>query len=197
LDGIIEHGVYINADPADDCKGLTVEQIIDGYGVHGVIQQRRSGKTGAGQTDEDPVDIVNLEDAQDSSGSDDNGSDDSGSDDGSESGQVNAFNSKFTAPPVHVPRVINPFADSPQLGQIFTHTLRQVQQQGVLPEGYNIRPDEWEHGAYPSFYYIRSGKKSGRELRVDLPDMIWHQRAEMWAQALDVYKNLLAHLDID
>jgi hypothetical protein len=56
-------------------------------------------------------------------------------------------------------------------------------------------PEEWEDGEYPSYEIIRSGKRTGRGLRVALPDFIWRRRAELWGQALDIV-NRLTYADI-
>jgi hypothetical protein len=183
LDSIIRYGIYVNTDPPDDCAGLTIEEIMKGYGIHGEIRRCGDGKTGAGQAQEDPVDVVNVDNVQDDN-----------QDDSMVGSNDITFNDKFTAPPVRVPRVVNPFTNIPQLHQVFMDTFKQAEGHGIIPEGYGIQPSEWEYGAYPSFYHIRSGKK-GRELRVELPDLIWRPRTEMWVRALDIYNNLLARLD--
>jgi hypothetical protein len=134
------------------------------------------------------VDVVSIDDSDNS---------DDGSGDSANMDDIQEFHDKFTAPPVRVPRVVNPFANLPELGRIFKDTFKQADDLGIIPEGYGMWPDEWIHDAYPSFYHIQSGKNGGRELKVELPDLIWRPRAEMWVRALNVYNNLLAQLDIN
>ncbi|THU94738.1 hypothetical protein K435DRAFT_667877, partial [Dendrothele bispora CBS 962.96] len=172
--------------PPDDCVGLTVEETMESYGVHGKVQRRPHGHSGAGYSPEDPID--NLE---------------RGSSSGSESEESEweeaetIHDDKFTAPPVKVPRVVDPFSKVPRLKKVFKKSLLDTQEAGIIPDGYGMHPEEWEHNVYPSYYTIRSGRKGSQELRVELPDLVWRPRSVMWVQALDVYNNLMAQLDMN
>ncbi|THV01472.1 hypothetical protein K435DRAFT_655180, partial [Dendrothele bispora CBS 962.96] len=81
---------------------------------------------------------------------------------------------------------------SPLRREIFEQSFGQVCQQKIFPSGYNILMAEWENEAYPSYWYIKCTRKGTRQLKVDLPDEIWHPRGEMWVQALDIYNHIFA-----
>ncbi|KAF5334090.1 hypothetical protein D9758_018507 [Tetrapyrgos nigripes] len=142
LTGMIEHGVYLDLDPPDDCDGLTLDQINESYGVRGSIQQRRDGMTGARQTAKEPIDIIRDQSIEDVDVDSDQQIADLGT----------VHDGKFTAPPVKMPRIVNPFNNLPQLERVFVETLAKVEAQGTIPEGYGMQPGEWEYGSYPSFY---------------------------------------------
>ncbi|THU93049.1 hypothetical protein K435DRAFT_861886 [Dendrothele bispora CBS 962.96] len=135
LDGMLKHGIYLDSDPPDDCVGLTVEETMESYDVHSKVQRHPHGHSGAGYSQEDPID--NLEHSS-SSGSES---------EESEWEEVETFHEdKFTAPP--------------------------VKEAGIIPDGYGMHPEEWEH-VFPLYYTIRSVRKGSQELQVQLPDLVW------------------------
>ncbi|THU81709.1 hypothetical protein K435DRAFT_692983, partial [Dendrothele bispora CBS 962.96] len=181
LEGILEHGLYIDANPSDDCNGLSVEEIVQEYGIHGAVKHRGNGKTGAGQGQNDEAEFIHPTNV------------DLGDEEADDDQEVvdSVYDGQFNAPAVKMPRVNNPFSDSPFHYGVFVNSLSKVQEQGSIPDGYGVNESEWENGAYPSFYYIRSGRKKGKELLVQLLDSIWRPRAIAWAQAVDVYHNIM------
>lgn len=86
---------------------------------------------------------------------------------------------------VQVPDSRNPFTvgDSEN---IFREALRLVREQGIIPAGYNILPQEWEDGIYPTIEVIRAGRRGRRDITVGLDDEIWRPRAILWVQAVEV-----------
>lgn len=103
--------------------------------------------------------------------------------------------SNFHHAAVRVPRRIDPFKDAPDSFSVFEETLQHVRNEGHMPIGYGLHPDEWETDEYPSFEHIRSGRHAHKELRIALPDMIWRPRAILWGQALDIMDRMFAMLD--
>jgi hypothetical protein len=97
--------------------------------------------------------------------------------------------------PVSVPDTTNPFSDEDLL-QVFTTALATVREEGMLPEGYGLLPEEWDDEEYPSYWVIKSGRR-GKELRISLPDAQWRARSELWGQALDIVNRLTYMLDRD
>lgn len=65
---------------------------------------------------------------------------------------------------------------------------------GAIPQGYYLRPNEWDEDGYPSYEIIRSGRRGAKELRIALPDQVWRPRAEIWVKAL-VAMELLLEMD--
>lgn len=94
-----------------------------------------------------------------------------------------------------VPDVTNPFSDD-DLMQAFTTALDIVREQGMLPEGYGLLPEEWDDNEYPAFWVIKSGRR-GKDLTISLPDARWRARSELWGQALDIINRLTYMLDVD
>ncbi|THU78546.1 hypothetical protein K435DRAFT_699855, partial [Dendrothele bispora CBS 962.96] len=181
LSGMLEHGIYVDTNPPDDCEGLTIAEIEEGYGVHGNVQSRAPGQTGAGHSLEDQ-----LDDERDSGAE--------STDDDEDWEDIPTIDDKFTAPAVKVPRMLNPF--SKQLEEIFSKSLSDLRAEEIIPEGFKILPQEWEDSTYPSYYHIRSGRKTNQALLVELPDLIWRPRSELWVQALSVYNHLKAELEL-
>jgi hypothetical protein len=96
---------------------------------------------------------------------------------------------------VVVPDVTDPFLDE-ELMQAFTAALEIVREQGMLPEGYGLLPEEWDDGKYPAYWVIKSGRR-GKDLTISLPDAQWRARSELWGQALDIVNRLTYMLDVD
>ncbi|KAF5338124.1 hypothetical protein D9758_015377 [Tetrapyrgos nigripes] len=183
LDGLLKHGVYLNANPPDECASLSEDEIMEGYGIEGHVQ-RLPGQTGAGHAPEDALDDTRLH--QESDTEDDPEWEDISLPD----------EDKFSAPSVKVPRVMNPFAGNQVAENIFVQSLQQADEANIIPDGYNIRLEEWDNGEYPSFYHICSGKKRNRELLVQLPDLEWRPRSEHWVRALEIYNTIKAQLNL-
>ncbi|THU81011.1 TPR-like protein [Dendrothele bispora CBS 962.96] len=90
----------VDSDPPDDCVGLTVEETMESYDVHGKVKRHPHGHSGAGYSQEDPID--NLE----------HGSSSGLEAEESEWEEVETIHDdKFAAPPVKVPCVVDPFQD--------------------------------------------------------------------------------------
>lgn len=91
---------------------------------------------------------------------------------------------------VRVPDSRNPFPDG-DTEDVFHEAFRLVQEQEIVPVGYNILPHEWDNGIYPSIEVIRTGRRGRREITVGLDDEIWRPRAILWVQAVDVLTRVL------
>jgi len=67
-----------------------------------------------------------------------------------------------------------------------------------IPRGFGLYPNEWVNGTYPPYEFICSGRRGGnRELRIELPDAIWHPRAQLWAKAVCVLDDILSRAPAD
>jgi len=162
--GQTEHGIYV-----DDCEGVHPDVINQYYGIHGHPTRRASDQTGAGH----PVD-------------------EEGDDDGWEDiGERVAADQEthIRHEPIDVPETTDPFTN-PALREAFEKSFAAVQEQGVIPPGYCLLPDEWEDGVYPSVEVIRSGRRGTKELTVSLPDFLWRPKAELWGQALSILTHM-------
>ena len=198
LNGILEHGTYLESNHQDDCTGLNLDQILQSYGVNGTVRQQEKGQTGAGHSSEDLIDIVSnphidSDDENDFEIDSERLKSVFGGKIAESSHCDSVYDSEFNAEAVKVPRVVDPFSDSPLCREIFERSFGQVCQQKIIPSGYNILIDEWDDSdSYPSYWFIKSGRRGTRQLKVDLPDEIWHPRGEKWVQALDVYNHIFA-----
>jgi hypothetical protein len=104
---------------------------------------------------------------------------------GIEEAQAGNFHDKI----IPVPKLINPFHNQQEVEDIFVAALQEVEEAGIIPSGYGLLPEEWDDEAYPNYEMLKSGR-CRKDLRVSLPDFIWRQRAEVWAQALHIYNYL-------
>lgn len=100
---------------------------------------------------------------------------------------------------VDVPGSASPFADYPlnlQLEATFFAALSELSHIHDLPGGYGVLPEEME-GGYEVMETIRSGRRGRKELVIDLPEIVWRPRAEIWAKALHILNTLLFSLHDD
>lgn len=74
---------------------------------------------------------------------------------------------------------------------MFNECLAQCLEDGIVPLGFNVRPEEWDDHGYPSFEIIKSGRCGTKELRVPLPIDDWLTKAQLWVQALVLMSTLL------
>ncbi|KAJ7279925.1 hypothetical protein C8J57DRAFT_997915, partial [Mycena rebaudengoi] len=75
-------------------------------------------------------------------------------------------------------------------GTLFRDTLAVANENEVVPAGYGLLPEEWENGAYPTYEMLNSGRRSGKDLRIVLPDSVWRPRAELWGRALAILDHI-------
>ncbi|KAJ7442957.1 hypothetical protein FB451DRAFT_1343823 [Mycena latifolia] len=168
--GQVQEGVYVN-----DYDDVHPDVLARHYGVHGPEMRRLPGHTGAGQLEDEDVDLPDLP----SSESDDESEDDL------EAEIAEAHAENFHHEPVPVPKHAPPFDDA-GIMEIFHATLSAANKEGMVPEGYGLLPEEWDGGVYPTFEILKLGRRGSRQLRVALPDSIWRPRAEMWGRGLAI-----------
>ncbi|KAF9051909.1 hypothetical protein BJ165DRAFT_1316956, partial [Panaeolus papilionaceus] len=65
----------------------------------------------------------------------------------------------------------------------FKTCIERVYQDGEIPCGYGVHPDEWEDGYYSETEGLAIGV-SKKMKTVQLPNRIWLPRAQLWVQAL-------------
>ncbi|KAF8209154.1 hypothetical protein K438DRAFT_1572843, partial [Mycena galopus ATCC 62051] len=176
--GQVQEGVYVN-----DHHNVHPSILQRYYGVHGPVARRAPGETGAGQLDDEDVPIPSVADEEEESDSDDDEKDDL------QRRVEQAHAANFHHEPVSVPKHANPFPDAETM-QIFHAALSAADENGLVPPGYGLLPEEWEEDVYPSFEILKSGRRGGKELRVALPDSIWRPRAEMWGRGLAILNEL-------
>ncbi|KDQ20089.1 hypothetical protein BOTBODRAFT_170106 [Botryobasidium botryosum FD-172 SS1] len=73
----------------------------------------------------------------------------------------------------------------------FAECLQTVVEQGVVPEGMGVRPEEWGPDGYPVVEAIQVGRRRGAEETIDLPMEVWYPRAALWCQSLCTLQNFL------
>ncbi|KAJ7137897.1 hypothetical protein C8R44DRAFT_606958, partial [Mycena epipterygia] len=171
--GQVQDGVYVN-----DYDNVHPSILAQHHGVHGRETRRLPGQTGAGQLEDEDVPLPSVHNADDSD-------EDSDSDDDLEARIEAAHALDFHHEPVPVPKYAEPFQDDAMM-QLFHNTLSAANEDGIVPEGYGLLPQEWENGVYPSFEILKSGRRGSKQLRVALPDSIWRPRAEMWGRGLAI-----------
>lgn len=161
LDDMQTHGIYTSTDD-DECADLEPDEIQEAYGTFGEVVTHRCGHTGASELDDEEadnllgVDLENDEEVAD------------------EWQDVQTdYDTCFNAPSVRVPRHSNPFGDNEDLQQLYAQALQEVAVRGILPTGFGIRREEWEDGVYLPFELLKTGRRAGQHLRVELPDLIW------------------------
>jgi hypothetical protein len=94
--------------------------------------------------------------------------------------------------PVRVPRHQNPFDENPAALETFQRVLGEVVQRKLVPEGLDVRPEEWDAEGYPEVVTLRAGFYSRKKrMEIILPTEIWYPRAVLWAQAVYVLTDVL------
>lgn len=176
--GQLENGVYV-----DDCEGVHPDIIRELYGVHGAPVERGPGETGAGQLDDEEVAALDVEGLE----LDEEDWEDMVED--LEAANANHFHHE----PVAVPKHKSPFNGDAL--ELFNTTLAEADRLQIIPPGYGLLQAEWEAEMYPAFEILRSGRKGSKELRVALPDSVWHPRAELWGHALAILDQLTLTLE--
>ncbi|KAJ6592483.1 hypothetical protein B0H19DRAFT_1279011, partial [Mycena capillaripes] len=171
--GQVREGVYL-----DDCEGVHPDVIQRYYGTHGPEHRQLPGQTGAGQLDDEEISLL-------SGDLDDNLEDDDDLEEKIEEAHAENFHHEA----VPVPKHSNPFDDDESM-QLFYDALDKAIHDNIIPPGYGLLPEEWDDGEYPSFEILKSGRRGGRQLRIDLPDAIWRPRAEMWGRALAILDHI-------
>lgn len=91
--------------------------------------------------------------------------------------------SQFHHAPVRVPKHQKPFSTSEE-EDTFTECLLQCLNDGIVPHGFGVYPDEWDSDGYPSVEILKSGRRGTKELRIALPIDEWLPKAELWVTAL-------------
>ncbi|KAF9037151.1 hypothetical protein BJ165DRAFT_1304593, partial [Panaeolus papilionaceus] len=61
--------------------------------------------------------------------------------------------------------------------------IEEIHQEGQLPHGYGVQPDEWEDGVYSEVEELPIGHAQRTKL-IHLPNCVWQARSVLWAQAL-------------
>ncbi|KAJ7094250.1 hypothetical protein C8R43DRAFT_1092450 [Mycena crocata] len=181
--GQVENGVYVN-----DYDDVDPTVLAQHYGAHGQPTHRLPGQTGAGQLEDEDVEMPSIDEAEES---------DSDSDDDSLTAQIRnaaaqihaAHAEEFHHEPVPVPKHAEPFTDDAHM-QLFYDALTEAEEQNIIPPGYGLLPDEWADRVYPSFEILKSGRRGSKQLRIALPDDIWRPRAEMWGRALAILDHI-------
>jgi len=84
--------------------------------------------------------------------------------------------------PIEVPKHQLPF-HNPEAVQIFLDALKEAAIEGIVPDDFGLREDEWEDGLYPEIEHLKVGK---RVVEIMLPFEVWYPRAVVWARGLEL-----------
>ncbi|KAJ7759836.1 hypothetical protein B0H14DRAFT_3096449 [Mycena olivaceomarginata] len=84
---------------------------------------------------------------------------------------------------IKVPDHRSPFSAAMQT--LFFDSLKALQDEGAVPEGYGLTPEELDGNAYPTCESIHLGR-GGKKISIILPVDIWWRRAVLWAQGLEL-----------
>lgn len=88
---------------------------------------------------------------------------------------------------VPVPKHESPFEDHTLEDVLWEH-VATLEQQGAIPQGFYLDPEEWDDAGYPTLETLPLGLKGRKVLNIDLPDKIWRPRAELWSRSLYVLR---------
>ncbi|KAJ7053516.1 hypothetical protein C8F01DRAFT_996534, partial [Mycena amicta] len=176
---------YKAFDDYDDVHPSVLEAY---YGTHGSPRQHTENGTGAGQLQDEDVPAADSDVEVDA----DDGESDFSEDDNEEMAAAiaEACSANLNHKPVPVPKHECPFGKDEKLMGLFSDALYKANASGFIPQGYGLLEDEWENGVYPSFEILKSGRRGGRQLRIDLPDVIWRARAELWGRGLAILNQI-------
>ncbi|KAF9052100.1 hypothetical protein BJ165DRAFT_1325471, partial [Panaeolus papilionaceus] len=84
---------------------------------------------------------------------------------------------------IDVPQGNCPFNDAALA--VFKTSIERVYQEGYIPHGYYVRPEEWDDGYYSESEDLPIGQ-SQKMKTIQLPNRIWLPRARLWVQALSL-----------
>jgi len=151
-------GIY-----GDSCEGVHSDTIQRYYGTHGQEQIRRDGQTGAGHPgDEDDIEdqaiLRRVEEDQEQ---------------------------HIRHAAVEVPGIGSPFITQHDEDQFFS-TVNQIATEGIIPEGYDLLPDEQDDNDMSMVEVLQFGRRGMKSITVSLSDTIWEARAALWCQASSV-----------
>ena len=188
--GQIENGLHddphANIDPKLLQKYLGVNSGVDNY---------VEGTTGAGATPEDATSAA----AEVAEENEDDLDDSELSVEESEvviflRQQLQAEKDKHVRhPPVPVPAQKSPFPN-PEMVSVFQEALNVAQEDGYIPVGYGVLPDEWDDGQYSETEYIGKERKHDPSLYIPLPHTVWYPRAVRWSVGLHIMDSLLSEM---
>ncbi|KAF9066031.1 hypothetical protein BDP27DRAFT_1228229, partial [Rhodocollybia butyracea] len=168
ISGMIDHGVY-----TDDCNGLDLQTIEESYGTLGEPVQHPDNHTGAGfLVDED---VPMPSDQSDSDSESDNLTD--------------TYDNEFLPKAVHTPCHTCPLTAKEV--QVFEGALQAASKANIMSHGYGIRPEEWRETYYPIDETIRTERKGGKELVIQLPKFVWRPRAHLWTLGLSIMDRII------
>ncbi len=158
--GMVEHGIY-----ADECEGMSVEDIEETYGVHGHAHRRPLDKLGLVTLLMRILATLSQPTIPGMNGL--------------------MLRMTQTCPIVEVVSTESPFQD-PEHEAGFFAALEHRSANGHVPENFGVAEAEWEHGEYPVTEYLQVGRKRGRQIPINLSTEIWLPRAQLWARALEL-----------
>ncbi|KAJ7185054.1 hypothetical protein C8R46DRAFT_1300877 [Mycena filopes] len=72
---------------------------------------------------------------------------------------------------------------------LFSSSLKEARESGIIPVGLGVAEEEWEGGIYTEAELVKVGRK---EVEVALPFQIWWPRAVIWAQGLELMAKIQA-----
>lgn len=178
--------MYVDSDDHENIHPDLLERY---YGIHGRERTRSGDQTGAGQLDDEEIEVPDSDTEAEEDDSEDDEDLIAQIDDDDLIAQIDAaLGDKFNSKPVKVPRHANPFSEDEE--ELFNLTLTAMHAAGIVPCGYGLHPDEWDDGTYPSYETLKSGRRGGKKLQVALPDSVWRPRAEMWGRGLSIMKQM-------
>lgn len=92
----------------------------------------------------------------------------------------------------------SPFGDDAEMVQAFWDSVRDAEAQNWLPDGFDIKPDDWEQqgwNGYPESAEMKIGRK-GKKFTLSLPSSVWLPRAERWCRALYIMTSFVEQFNL-
>ncbi|KAI1782306.1 hypothetical protein LXA43DRAFT_906137, partial [Ganoderma leucocontextum] len=182
----LEQGVPVG----EDLNDVHPDILSQYYGIEGQEHRRKPGQTGAGHYEDDADEECSPSpsplDSEDEMSSTGTTSADSGADEEIAQDQ----DRHIRHPPIAVPKSGCPFQLDETL-QVFRSTFYDVDEKGLVPKGYGLRPSEWStNEGYSEEEAMKLGRR-GKKVKVVLPFDIWWRRAVRWAQGHEIMNRLL------
>ncbi|KAF9439892.1 hypothetical protein P691DRAFT_689369 [Macrolepiota fuliginosa MF-IS2] len=144
-------GQLLHGFYGDECEGVPVDLIERYYGAEGPRLKRNPHQRGAGSSQDEEMEV----------------------DAANEQIESNAYPHA-----VAVPQKNCPFDKSEM--RAFKRQMKEYQRSRFVPNGYFVRPDEWDEEYLP-YEDIQVGR---HPLRISLTLLVWLPRAEDWARGV-------------
>ena len=92
----------------------------------------------------------------------------------------------------------SPFDGDAEMEAAFWAAVRDAEEQHWLPDGFDIKPEDWERlgwAGYPESAELKIGRKQ-KSFVLSLPSAIWLPRAQRWSRALYIMSAFMEQFEL-